>query len=159
MSGDIALLGDAAHPPLQYMAQGSIMAIEDGWVLAKHVAARRDADGSIDWPGALAAYGAVRPEHCRRVLTTARAWGELWHLDGVARLRHNAILRARDTHDHSSTGWIYGPTALTPEEEPPMFTPIPLDSADVPQVLHGVDGGRAGRPNSAGAAGTRRSSL
>ena len=32
--GRIALLGDAAHPPLQYMAQGAIMAIEDGWVLA-----------------------------------------------------------------------------------------------------------------------------
>lgn len=35
--GRVALLGDAAHPPLQYMAQGAIMAIEDGWVLAEHV--------------------------------------------------------------------------------------------------------------------------
>ena len=35
--GRIALLGDAAHPPLQYMAQGAIMAIEDGWVLSEHV--------------------------------------------------------------------------------------------------------------------------
>ncbi|WP_246075680.1 hypothetical protein [Nonomuraea terrae] len=131
VDGNIALLGDAAHPPLQYMAQGAVMAIEDGWVLAKHVAARRADDGSIDWRGALAAYEAVRPEHCRRVLTTARAWGELWHLDGVARLRRNTLLRARDTHDYSFTDWIYGPTALTPEEEPPMFTPIPLDSVDV----------------------------
>ena len=39
--GRIALLGDAAHPPLQYMAQGAIMAIEDGWVLAEHVAAQQ----------------------------------------------------------------------------------------------------------------------
>ena len=38
--GRIALLGDAAHPPLQYIAQGAIMAIEDGYVLAEHVAAR-----------------------------------------------------------------------------------------------------------------------
>src|SRR5690606_23478203 len=126
--GDIALLGDAAHPPLQYMAQGAIMAIEDGWVLARHVAARRAADGTVDWPGALAAYEAVRPEHCRRVLLTARDWGELWHLDGLPRLQRNAILRARDVHDYSFIDWIYGPTALTPEEEPPMFTPIPLDS-------------------------------
>ena len=37
--GNIALLGDAAHPPLQYIAQGAIMAIEDGYVLARHVAA------------------------------------------------------------------------------------------------------------------------
>ena len=35
LNGRIALLGDAAHPPLQYMAQGAIMAIEDGWVLAR----------------------------------------------------------------------------------------------------------------------------
>ena len=33
--GRIALLGDAAHPPLQYIAQGAIMAIEDGYVLAE----------------------------------------------------------------------------------------------------------------------------
>ena len=37
--GRIALLGDAAHPPLQYIAQGAIMAIEDGYVLAEHLAA------------------------------------------------------------------------------------------------------------------------
>ncbi|WP_049560925.1 FAD-dependent monooxygenase [Nonomuraea sp. SBT364] len=131
VDGCVALLGDAAHPPLQYLAQGAVMAIEDGWVLARHVAARRAGDGSIDWRGALAAYEAVRSEHCRRVVTTARAWGELWHLDGDARLRRNALLRARDIRDYSFTDWIYGPTALTPEEEPPMFTPIPLDRADV----------------------------
>jgi len=39
--GNIALLGDAAHPPLQYMAQGAIMAIEDGRVLARHAVADR----------------------------------------------------------------------------------------------------------------------
>ena len=67
--GRIALLGDAAHPPLQYMAQGAIMAIEDGWVLAEHVAAQRpsgrDVGSGVDWDAALAAYDAVRPEHCR----------------------------------------------------------------------------------------------
>ncbi|MFG1948559.1 FAD-dependent oxidoreductase [Nonomuraea sp. NPDC048826] len=140
VDGNIALLGDAAHPPLQYMAQGAIMAIEDGWVLARHVAARRAEDGSIDWQGALAAYEAVRPEHCRRVLDTARAWGELWHLDGVARLQRNALLRARDTYDYSFIDWIYGPTALTPEEEPPMFTPVPLDSVDVSGLVDDAAG-------------------
>ena len=39
--GRIALLGDAAHPPLQYIAQGAIMAIEDGYVLAEHLARSR----------------------------------------------------------------------------------------------------------------------
>ncbi|MEV0495252.1 FAD-dependent oxidoreductase [Streptomyces atratus] len=129
--GRIALLGDSAHPPLQYIAQGAIMAIEDGWVLGEHVARNRAEDGTIDWSAALAAYEAVRPEHCRRVLTTSRKWGELWHLDGVAREQRNVLLRARDTYDYAFVDWLYGPTALTPDEEPPMFTPIPLSSARV----------------------------
>ncbi|MET8797402.1 FAD-dependent oxidoreductase [Nocardia sp. NPDC004568] len=130
VDGRIALLGDAAHPPLQYMAQGAIMAIEDGWVLAEHVRRRRGVDGAVDWMGALAAYEAVRPEHCRRVVLTARAWGELWHLDGVRRAQRNVLLRERAVDDYSFTDWIYGPTALFPGDEPPMFQPIPLDSAD-----------------------------
>jgi salicylate hydroxylase len=132
--GRIALLGDAAHPPLQYMAQGAIMAIEDGWVLAQHYARLAEAAPAgtePDWDGALAAYEAVRVEHCRRVQTTARSWGELWHLDGESRHQRNAIMRARDADDYAFTDWVYGPTALTPDEEPEMFTPIPLSSAAV----------------------------
>jgi 2-polyprenyl-6-methoxyphenol hydroxylase-like FAD-dependent oxidoreductase len=121
--GRIALLGDAAHPPLQYIAQGAIMAIEDGYVLAEHLAADPD-----DWDKALAAYQAVRPEHCRRVVTTSRAWGNLWHLDGEKRERRNEILRARDPRDYSYVDWLYRITALTPAEEPPMFQEIPLNA-------------------------------
>jgi 2-polyprenyl-6-methoxyphenol hydroxylase-like FAD-dependent oxidoreductase len=134
--GRIALLGDAAHPPLQYMAQGAIMAIEDGWVLAEHVGAqhptRTEDVSGVDWDAALAAYDAVRPEHCRRVVTTARSWGELWHLEGLARLQRNAILRERDTYDYTYTDWIFGPTALTPEQEPEMYPTRSLDSAESP---------------------------
>jgi 3-hydroxybenzoate 6-monooxygenase len=87
--GRIALLGDAAHPPLQYIAQGAIMAIEDGYVLAEHVS--REAGGAggaggAGWDAALGAYEAVRAEHCRRVVLASRKWGELWHLDGAKRL-------------------------------------------------------------------------
>jgi salicylate hydroxylase len=134
VKGRIALLGDAAHPPLQYMAQGAIMAIEDGWVLAEHVArqtARRTGHSSgIDWDAALAAYEAVRPEHCRRVVETARKWGDLWHLDGEQREQRNAILRTRNTYDYSFVDWIFGPTALTPDREPEPYQTIPLDSAE-----------------------------
>jgi 3-hydroxybenzoate 6-monooxygenase len=138
--GRIALLGDAAHPPLQYMAQGAIMAIEDGWVLARHVSRRKTATAhgpGIDWDAALAAYEAVRAEHCRRVVLTARKWGELWHLDGTKRLQRNAILRARDTYDYSFADWIYGPPALTPDQEPALYPTIPLDSV---QLEEGSDG-------------------
>ncbi|WP_406314146.1 FAD-dependent oxidoreductase [Streptomyces sp. NBC_00118] len=141
--GRISLLGDSAHPPLQCIAQGAIMAIEDGWVLGEHVARSRAADGTTDWDTALAAYQAVRPEHCRRVLTTSRKWGELWHLDGVPREQRNALLRARDTYDYSFVDWLYGPTALTPEQEPPMFTPIPLSSPDAEARMPVVEGSAA----------------
>ena len=68
--GRIALLRDAARPPLQSMAQRAIMAIEDGWVLAHNVSRRKTAtpDGpGADWDVVLAPYEAVRAEHCRRV--------------------------------------------------------------------------------------------
>lgn len=127
VQGRLALTGDAAHPPLQYLAQGAVMAIEDAWVLAEHAGASRLPDGRVDWDAALAAYDAVRPEHCRRVLTTARSWGELWHLGGGQRELRNEFLRARDVHDYAFVDWLYGPTALTPDQEPPMFEPVPLD--------------------------------
>jgi salicylate hydroxylase len=125
VQGRLALTGDAAHPPLQYLAQGAVMAMEDAWVLSEHVGAQL-AQGPLDWDAALAAYDAVRPEHCRRVLTTARAWGELWHLTGAEREARNRVLRQRDVHDYGFVDWLYGPTALTPGQEPPMFTPQPL---------------------------------
>ncbi|MEV5411053.1 FAD-dependent monooxygenase [Thermopolyspora sp. NPDC052614] len=131
--GRVALLGDAAHPPLQYLAQGAIMAIEDGWALAQHIPHHITRTGGrvkIDWDQVLEAYNAVRPAHCRRVLSTSRAWGRLWHLDGAERAQRNVLLRARDTYDYSFIDWLYSTTALTPDDEPEMFTTIPLASAD-----------------------------
>jgi salicylate hydroxylase len=137
--GRIVLTGDAAHPPLQYLAQGAVMAIEDAWVLGEHLAGpeqcisssrsagRADRRGS-GWDRALAAYDAVRPEHCRRVVTTARAWGTFWHHDGADREWRNRVLRDRDVYDYRYVDWLYGPTARTPDEEPPIF---PVRSVDV----------------------------
>ena len=133
--GRVALLGDAAHPPLQYMAQGAIMAIEDGWVLAEHVGAQnavRTESGQRHRLGRRTrgvrrgAPRALPPgaEHRARL-------GELWHLDGVKREQRNVLLRSRDTYDYSFTEWIYGPTALTPEQEPPIYTTVPLNSVHI----------------------------
>lgn len=124
VTGRIALSGDSAHAPLQYLAQGAVMAIEDAYVLSEHVGAQLAAGAdpdTLDWDAALAAYEAVRPEHCRRVLTTARAWGELWHHVGEQRLWRNEVMRSRDVRDYSFVDWLYGPTALTPDQEPAMF--------------------------------------
>jgi salicylate hydroxylase len=127
--GRVALTGDAAHPPLQYLAQGAVMAIEDAWVLAEHVGAQLARD-ELDWDAALAAYNAVRPQHCARVLTTARAWGQLWHHSGDQRLWRNEVMRSRDVHDYSFVDWLYGPTALTPEELAPMHSATAQSPAD-----------------------------
>ncbi len=128
INGRVTLLGDSAHAPLQYLAQGAIMAMEDAWVLSEHVALQgvkgSVAQGSspgVDWDKALAALNAVRPIHTKRVLTTGREWGEFWHHDGAKRDWRNEVLRARDVHDYSFVDWLYGPTAMTPEQIPPMF--------------------------------------
>ncbi|WP_432180945.1 hypothetical protein [Streptomyces sp. NBC_00063] len=68
---------------------------------------------------------------------------QLWHLDGVPREQRNALLRARDTYDYSFVDWLYGPTALTPDQEPPMFTPISLSSADAEARIPVVEGSTA----------------
>lgn len=136
--GRVALLGDSAHPPLQYIAQGAIMAIEDGWVLGEHVQRLRAEDGSVDWDDALAAYQAVRPEHCRRVVETSRAWGVLWHLNGLPRQQRNVLLQARETQDYSMIDWLYSTTALTPEDEPEMFRPISLETAAEASLTQGL---------------------
>jgi salicylate hydroxylase len=98
-------------------------------VLAQHVSLNTHSTAGVDWSAALAAYEAVRTEHCRRVLSTSRSWGALWHLDGSPREQRNVILRARAVNDYSFTDWLYEPTALFPEEEPEIYSPIPLDTA------------------------------
>ena len=123
VEGRVALTGDAAHPPLQYLAQGAVMAMEDAWVLATHVARRRrtsSIDSGVPWEEVLAAYEAVRTVHCRRVVETAREWGKLWHHDGEKRLWRNEAVRAREIHDYRLVDWLYGPTATTLGELVPM---------------------------------------
>lgn len=78
---------------------------------------------ALDWDGALAAYEAVRPEYCRRVVTTVHEWGTLWHLEREERLQRNAVLTAREID------CIYGPTALFPQDEPEPYPQTSLASA------------------------------
>ena len=75
----ITLLGDAAHPMLPFLAQGAAMAIEDGFVLAREVAASPD-----DMPAALARYEAVRRPRTTDVQLAARAQANIFHLTSPA---------------------------------------------------------------------------
>ncbi|HEV7871874.1 MAG TPA: FAD-dependent monooxygenase [Modestobacter sp.] len=103
VDGRLVLLGDAAHPMLQYLAQGACQSIEDGVTLASSLA------GTPDVPAALAGYAAVRQERTARVQATARTWGEIWHVDGVARLLRNELLRRLPTDHAEHIDWLYGP--------------------------------------------------
>src|ERR671928_12420 len=85
--GRATLLGDAAHPMLQYLAQGACMATEDAVWLAEKVAAQPD-----DLPAAFKAYQEQRYLRTGRVQIMARVYGEFYHARGVtAELRDMAV--------------------------------------------------------------------
>jgi len=102
--GRITLLGDAAHPMLQYLAQGAAMAIEDAVCLADQAVA---ADG--DYAAAFRAYQQARYLRTGRVQIMARVYGEFYHAGGVAKELRNLMLGAR-TPEEAMAGmeWIYG---------------------------------------------------
>jgi salicylate hydroxylase len=100
--GRVTLLGDAAHPTLQYLAQGAQMAIEDGVVLAEKVAAAGD-----DYNRAFVAYQGERMNRSARVVLTSRFFGEVLHVDGGARELRNEIARARDPERAPEVDWLY----------------------------------------------------
>ncbi|WP_425039035.1 FAD-dependent monooxygenase [Primorskyibacter sp. S187A] len=72
--GRVALLGDAAHPTLPFLAQGANMALEDAWVLADCLSQH---DGTA---AALAAYELQRKPRVSRVIEAANANAWKYHL-------------------------------------------------------------------------------
>jgi 2-polyprenyl-6-methoxyphenol hydroxylase-like FAD-dependent oxidoreductase len=100
--GRLVLLGDAAHPMLQYLAQGACQALEDAVVLADALAAHADP---------AAAFGAFRERRylrTARVQYTARLFGEIWHAGDVGATLRDAMLAARPDDDFSHVEWAYG---------------------------------------------------
>ncbi|HQY27412.1 MAG: 3-hydroxybenzoate 6-monooxygenase [Burkholderiales bacterium] len=101
--GRVTLLGDAAHPMLQYLAQGACMAIEDAAVLG--VALER-ANG--DFAAAFQDYQRVRYLRTGRVQLTARFYGDIYHASGVTRELRNQLFQS-GTESAGFTGlkWLY----------------------------------------------------
>jgi salicylate hydroxylase len=87
--GSAALLGDAAHPMLPFLAQGAAMAIEDAAVAARCLARMPD-----DAAGALRTYAAIRRSRTRKVQRLAARNGERYHRKGVAAMLRNVAMRA-----------------------------------------------------------------
>jgi salicylate hydroxylase len=109
VDGRVALLGDAAHPTLQYFAQGACMALEDAVCLSHMLGAYPD-----DHATALERYRSQRFARTARVQLQSRLIGEhIYHPSGEhARLR-NAIMRAKTSEDYyNDLAWLYGGTGL-----------------------------------------------
>ncbi len=102
IDGRLVLTGDAAHPMLQYLAQGACQAIEDAHCLAAELAS------DLDWSVALKRYEVARTARTAHVQAVSRLWGDIWHIDGVGRLLRNALFRQRAPHDYTYVDWLYG---------------------------------------------------
>ncbi|WP_170572182.1 FAD-dependent oxidoreductase [Ruegeria atlantica] len=99
--GRLALLGDAAHPTLPFMAQGACLALEDAWFLARSFE---------EQPGvtqALAAYEAHRRSRAKRVVDAAGANARNFHLRGPMRLAAQLALMAVGPRLAQKYEWIY----------------------------------------------------
>jgi salicylate hydroxylase len=101
--GRVTLLGDAAHPMLQYLAQGAGQAIEDAVVLG---AALRATAGN---PGlAFRKYEQVRYLRTGRVQLTARFYGDIYHACGVQRELRNQLFRSgKESAGFAGLKWMY----------------------------------------------------
>ena len=109
VDGRVGLLGDAAHPMLQYFAQGACMAMEDAVCLAAQMAA---AGGDIE--GALVAYQEKRRLRTARVQLQSREIGRhVYHPAGAHAALRNAVMRAKSPDDwYDAVAWLYGSTGL-----------------------------------------------
>lgn len=103
--GRLTLLGDAAHPMLQYLAQGACMAMEDAMCLAEQLGRCGD-----DVAGALLAYQEARYLRTTRVQLTARLYGHVYHAAGASADLRNAFLQSK-TPEQTLEGmaWIFDP--------------------------------------------------
>ena len=109
VDGRVALLGDAAHPMMQYFAQGACMAMEDAVCLADQMARHQAAVEP-----ALQAYRDRRALRTARVQLLSRAIGEhIYHPAGAHAALRNAIMSAKTPGQwYDELAWLYGGSGL-----------------------------------------------
>ena len=99
----VTLLGDAAHPMLQYLAQGAGQAIEDAVVLREALRFTRG-----DVPHAFQKYQQARYLRTGRVQLTARLYGDIYHASGVQReLRNQLFQSGCESAGFAGLKWMY----------------------------------------------------
>ncbi|MDA7418546.1 3-hydroxybenzoate 6-monooxygenase [Xenophilus arseniciresistens] len=102
--GRAALLGDAAHPTLQYLAQGACMAMEDAVTLGQALRVHHNR-----FDAAFALYQRSRVARTARVVLSAREMGRIFHAHGVERLVRNELWKDRTPERfYDAMEWLYG---------------------------------------------------
>jgi 3-hydroxybenzoate 6-monooxygenase len=102
--GRACILGDAAHPTAQYMAQGACMAMEDAVTLGEALRVTNK-----DWSAALALYQKNRVARTARIVLSSREMGRLYHATGVERLVRNSLWQGRSQERfYDAMEWLYG---------------------------------------------------
>ncbi|MDN0083768.1 3-hydroxybenzoate 6-monooxygenase [Crenobacter sp. SG2305] len=102
--GRATLLGDAAHPTTQYMAQGACMAMEDAVTLGE---ALRVNDN--DFVKAFELYQRSRVARTARIVLSSREMGRIYHAKGVERLVRNELWKGRSAERfYDAMEWLYG---------------------------------------------------
>ncbi|MCX7892437.1 MAG: 3-hydroxybenzoate 6-monooxygenase [Burkholderiales bacterium] len=106
--GRATLLGDAAHPMLQYLAQGACMALEDAVTLGEALRVNGTrANG--DFARAFAHYERSRVARTARVVLSAREMGRIYHAKDVERLVRNDLWKGRTPERfYDALEWLYG---------------------------------------------------
>ena len=101
--GRATILGDAAHPTTQYMAQGACMAMEDAVTLGEALRVTNK-----DWDAALALYQKNRVTRTARIVLSGREMGRLYHAMGVERLIRNSLWKGRSQERfYDAIEWLY----------------------------------------------------
>lgn len=114
VDGRMTLIGDSAHPMLQYLAQGACQALEDAAVLqdiTQDTVFTADGINNDTWEHALKSFNEARAARTARVQRTARVWGESWHVSGVSRVLRNLLFKSRGDGNYQYCDWLYGQDA------------------------------------------------
>ncbi|AWB82259.1 3-hydroxybenzoate 6-hydroxylase [Corynebacterium yudongzhengii] len=137
----IIVMGDAAHPPLQYLASGAVMAMEDSEVFALFAAEAANR-GELDWGKVLREVSVERAPRCGRIQTVGRLWGELWHVDGIARHVRNELFRQAGVDNYwfhyADWLWNYDPEARAYLKDPSLGN-LPKGLEDWEYNLHKLE--------------------
>ncbi|RAS89357.1 FAD-dependent monooxygenase [Priestia endophytica] len=110
--GNFTLLGDAAHPMLQYLAQGGCQALEDASYLADmlHVHGENFQQAFLD-------YQEERLPRTAKVQKSARTWGEIIHAENpVSILLRDTLLKKKEAKEFEMIDWLYGHKKLMSKE-------------------------------------------